>query len=495
MENLAANTPISSSESAFNVPSLPASSTHDDAIHNSIDMIVIRVNLVLCLFGILGNLVCMGVLVQKKLLGRKFNNYLLILAFADFIFSFIVFVDYCVKYHDPERAILDLSWLTCHLTDYITHTLDAFCVFVTLIVSIDRYYAIVQPIKNKTLITNRYPKQISLVCLVIMFLLHSPGVFLSQSKYIYAADNTHQSITRTLDFGPASYRLLGSLNNSSNGRQQNQQQTGSMSSELTMKLFNFNVSKNGLLDQQTTTLNASSLLAKAALQRSSHSKMNGSSSPSILEFMINSERQKLRFSSNKSRNYQSEAKAEQLLVKDFCFFTRVEPFGSAAHKPWGSDPARVAYILYSKLILSLFLNILPAFAILILNSILSYFIRQYTTSSIANSSANSSNPNYTNSNVNANSACVATHLTVRHSHIPLNNISDQKFISRAQKSNYLTISKLFKLFCFTNVGQSPPISTPRHQFVVLKISKSQINYLHMFVSDPRLPGDFQVAFL
>ncbi len=52
----------------------------DEAIHYLIDNVVSRINLATMLFGIIGNLICIFVLVQKSLINRKFNWYLLALA-------------------------------------------------------------------------------------------------------------------------------------------------------------------------------------------------------------------------------------------------------------------------------------------------------------------------------------------------------------------------------------------------------------------------------
>lgn len=50
------------------------SKAHDDFnIHDQIDWFVVRINLVLMMFGIVGNLICISVLSQKPLLKRKFN--------------------------------------------------------------------------------------------------------------------------------------------------------------------------------------------------------------------------------------------------------------------------------------------------------------------------------------------------------------------------------------------------------------------------------------
>jgi hypothetical protein len=372
----------------------------NDNIHNKIDKLVARINFFLMLFGILGNFVCICVLVQKKLLGRKFNCYLLILALADFVFSVIVFINYCIIFQNPNRAIFDLSWVTCHFTDYIIHTIDAFCVAITLIVSIDRFYAIIQPIKNKTLVTNRYPKQISLACFVLLLILHSPGVFLSQRAYIYASKPT--SVTRNMSF-------LSNLNDSN-------------SSTYALNNPYYNMSRKSILER-TSVFNLSLLTKNVKSSSSKLRKKNSSmTATSLLE----------------SINMIKKLPSRHVPVKDFCHFTNSE-YSSIIRSP-RNEKIRIAYILYTKLILSIFLNVLPALAILILNSTLSYFVRQYTSRNNGSTRVTSSvNQNATSYNAN-NSNYAGAHLSVRYSQTPLTGrLVDKKFISRAQKSNYLTI--------------------------------------------------------
>ncbi|RMZ92990.1 hypothetical protein BpHYR1_053706, partial [Brachionus plicatilis] len=90
-----------------------------DSIHHKIDNVVVSINLCQMLFGILGNLICICILMQKTLLNRRFNLYLLFLAIADFSFCVIVFINYYIAFVNPLRALYDLSKLTCYFTDYI----------------------------------------------------------------------------------------------------------------------------------------------------------------------------------------------------------------------------------------------------------------------------------------------------------------------------------------------------------------------------------------
>lgn len=108
----------------------------------------------------------------------------MLLAVADLFFSAIVFLNYFVVYNNPSSALYDLSWLTCYFTDYVVNTLDAFCVFLTLILSVDRLYAITMPIKSKIFFTYRYPKRIAVFGYLALLIIKSPEVFLSQREYV-----------------------------------------------------------------------------------------------------------------------------------------------------------------------------------------------------------------------------------------------------------------------------------------------------------------------
>ena len=158
-------------------------------MYHTIDVIAARVNYFLMLFGIVGNSLCMCVLVQKKLLGHRFNCYLLVLALVDLVFSTVVFANYSVMYTNPNRALFDLNKVACYFTDYFVHAIDSFCVIITLIVSLDRFYAIIKPIRLRSLFTNRYPKQISAACFLALLLVHLPEVFLNEREYIYASSS------------------------------------------------------------------------------------------------------------------------------------------------------------------------------------------------------------------------------------------------------------------------------------------------------------------
>lgn len=114
----------------------------------------------------------------------------MLLAVADLAFSVIVFTNYYIVLNNHTYALYDLSWMTCYFTDYVVNSLDAFCVFLTLVLSVDRLYAIMKPIQSKTFFTYRYPKQIAVFGYLALLAIKSPELFLSQRKYVYSTSST-----------------------------------------------------------------------------------------------------------------------------------------------------------------------------------------------------------------------------------------------------------------------------------------------------------------
>ena len=158
-------------------------------IHDKIDAIVSRINLVSMLFGVVGNLICMCVFNNKILLKKRFNWYLLMLALVDFVFCFIVFANYMVFTLDNAKALYDLSKFTCYFTDFIVNNVDEYSVYLTLLLSVDRLYAIRRPINIKFFVTYRYQKQLALAGMSVITLASVPYFFLSQREYVVPNGN------------------------------------------------------------------------------------------------------------------------------------------------------------------------------------------------------------------------------------------------------------------------------------------------------------------
>lgn len=136
-------------------------------------------NLSFLFIGIIGNSFCIYVFLQRKMIARKFNWYLLILAIFELIFCLFIFLDYLFKLMHPTKTkFRELNKFTSMLFDLSIHTTDSYLAVITLILSIDRLYAIRNPIKMKTFITNSHSKHLTFIAFVSLLLLKLPGVFL-----------------------------------------------------------------------------------------------------------------------------------------------------------------------------------------------------------------------------------------------------------------------------------------------------------------------------
>jgi hypothetical protein len=165
-------------------------------IHDRIDAVVSRVNLASMFFGIVANLVCICVFNYNKiLLKKRFNWYLFVLACVDCIFCSIVFANYLVfTVYRQERALYDLSAITCYATDFVVNSVDEYSVLLTLLLSIDRLYAIRRPINIKLFVTYRYQKQVTAVGFAIITLVSLPYFLLSQRTYVVPSSSSSNQL-------------------------------------------------------------------------------------------------------------------------------------------------------------------------------------------------------------------------------------------------------------------------------------------------------------
>lgn len=126
---------------------------------------------------------------------------------SEWIYSYIVHLDEAARgsimsyssyndsydYHGDESAydalesekkdLRDLSWTACKFNDYIFESLNAFGVLITLILSIDRLYAIARPMQIRMFATYLYPKLISLILYFVILAVQSPVLFFTHPVY------------------------------------------------------------------------------------------------------------------------------------------------------------------------------------------------------------------------------------------------------------------------------------------------------------------------
>jgi hypothetical protein len=153
-------------------------------MHDMVGSLVVNINFFSTVFGIFSNLLCICVFSQKSLLTKKINWYLLILSLTDFLFCLILCTHYfMIKY--KSNTLYDWNMITCYGLDYLVGTTDTYSVYLMLVLSIDRLYAIIRPIESKQFYTNRFCKRIALIGFFAILILKSPDLFLNQRVYNY----------------------------------------------------------------------------------------------------------------------------------------------------------------------------------------------------------------------------------------------------------------------------------------------------------------------
>ena len=154
------------------------------------DHIVSQLNVALMFFGIVGNMTCLCVLTNRKLYKKRFNRYLLTLAFVELCFSSIVFTNYLIfslyqpkEHHHRRRTLYDLSRFTCYYIDFIVNILDELSVYLMLLLSIDRLYAIREPIKTKLFVTQQKQKRCVLAGVLLVVFFNLPYFLMHQYQF------------------------------------------------------------------------------------------------------------------------------------------------------------------------------------------------------------------------------------------------------------------------------------------------------------------------
>jgi hypothetical protein len=143
--------------------------------------IACKINIILLSFGIIGNILCIFAFSRKKMIMRKFNWYLLILAIFELIFCVFLFAEYSLKMFHNTPMYLNQYINTA--IDFTIHTIDTFIVLITLILSVDRLYAIKNPIKFKFFITNVHAKCLVMITLISSISLKTPCAILGYELF------------------------------------------------------------------------------------------------------------------------------------------------------------------------------------------------------------------------------------------------------------------------------------------------------------------------
>ena len=142
------------------------------------------VNFSLMIIGIFTNLLCIFIFSLKSSTKTKFNWYLLVLSVFELIFCFILGIDYFYRIISTSTGLgltmflHDLNIYTKIIMDFSAHTSDSYTIFLTLLLSIDRLYAISHPIKFKNFITNTHSKSLMLSSFTILCAIRLPSTII-----------------------------------------------------------------------------------------------------------------------------------------------------------------------------------------------------------------------------------------------------------------------------------------------------------------------------
>ena len=167
-----------------------------------------KINLIgLACFGIFGSLFCMYVFLHKNMRKRKFHWYLLVVAVFEFLFSLTLSIDYMYKMFDKDSRFLhDINVYITMLIDYLTHFIDSYVTMLTLILSIDRLYAINHLPDQRHFITYKHAKFLIFITFISILVLKIPVLILC-----YENTDRYFNIISCTILSPLFFNLLPSI--------------------------------------------------------------------------------------------------------------------------------------------------------------------------------------------------------------------------------------------------------------------------------------------
>lgn len=84
---------------------------------------------------------------------------------------------------DSRLNLKNLSWTPCYFTEFLYHYIDTFSIILTLILSVDRFYAVIKPFDIKFFLTYRQPKKIVILIALTILILLSPRLILNEDRF------------------------------------------------------------------------------------------------------------------------------------------------------------------------------------------------------------------------------------------------------------------------------------------------------------------------
>ena len=161
-------------------------------------------NLILTLLGIIGNSLSIYVFSQKKMIIRKFNWYLLVMAIFELAFCLLLFIDYLFQRNHPEQIFLhELNTAINMIFEFSIHLIDTYVIQITLILTINRLYAIKHPIEVKNFVTNLHSKCLIVSIFISLIVLKVPIFMLC-----YSNSHSNFNIVFCTTFSPLVFNII-----------------------------------------------------------------------------------------------------------------------------------------------------------------------------------------------------------------------------------------------------------------------------------------------
>ena len=150
-----------------------------------IEEISCNFNICLASIGIIGNLLSLYAFSRDNLLKRQFNWYLLVIVSFELVYCVIVFSDnFFSKFQSEPIYLHNINKMSYIIIDFIVQTIDLLTVTLMIILSLDRIYAIKNPVKAKNMYTNVHAKKVIIASLLATILLKTTSVLLFEQNDI-----------------------------------------------------------------------------------------------------------------------------------------------------------------------------------------------------------------------------------------------------------------------------------------------------------------------
>ena len=144
-----------------------------------------KFHFVMMVFGTINNLLCVYVFASKEFRKLKFNWYLITIALLEVIFCSFLTVHYSLKIFFGKQifsnklVIVFMDFVNM-IMDFSIHTCDSSVAVLTLLLSLDRLYAIKKPLNIRKFITNLHAKALIIISLSVIILLKTSSFTLCE---------------------------------------------------------------------------------------------------------------------------------------------------------------------------------------------------------------------------------------------------------------------------------------------------------------------------